>query len=80
MIEKTALTGTAQPALGAGGPRFKSARPDHLLLCFRFTLLASKAELSPFGPQYEPHDSGHSLTTLEERPVWAMLDKDLNTN
>src|SRR6266852_570423 len=26
------------PALGAGGPRFKSARPDHLLLCFQFTL------------------------------------------
>ena len=25
-------------ALGAGGPRFKSARPDHLLLCFQFTL------------------------------------------
>ena len=38
----TSCRGVAQPgsapALGAGGPRFKSARPDHLLLCFQFTL------------------------------------------
>jgi hypothetical protein len=31
-IEKEGLPGDIAPALGAGGPRFKSARPDHLLL------------------------------------------------
>jgi hypothetical protein len=38
-IEKEGLPGDITPALGAGGPRFKSARPDHLLLYFQFTLL-----------------------------------------
>ena len=39
---RSTCRGVAQPgsapALGAGGPRFKSARPDHLLLCFQFAL------------------------------------------
>ena len=29
MVEIKALTGARYPALGAGGPRFKSGRPDH---------------------------------------------------
>jgi hypothetical protein len=28
-IEKEGLPGDITPALGAGGPRFKSGRPDH---------------------------------------------------
>ncbi len=38
-IEKEGLPGDITPALGAGGLRFKSGRPDHLLICFQFTLL-----------------------------------------
>jgi len=34
-IEKEGLLGDITPALGAGGPEFKSRRPDHLLLCFQ---------------------------------------------
>src|ERR1700731_4505639 len=37
-IEKEGLPGDITPALGPGGPGFKSRRPDHLLLCFQFTL------------------------------------------
>jgi len=34
-IEKEGLPGDITPTLGAGGPEFKSRRPDHLLLCFQ---------------------------------------------
>ena len=37
-IEKEGLPGDSPAGLGAGGLRFKSGRPDHLLLCFQFTL------------------------------------------
>jgi len=37
-VENRRVVFGSPPALGAGGPRFKSARPDHLLLCFQFTL------------------------------------------
>jgi hypothetical protein len=32
-IEKEGLPGDIAPALGAGGPRFKSGRPDHNIVC-----------------------------------------------
>ncbi len=34
-IEKEGLPGDITPALGAGGPEFKSRRPDHLLLYYQ---------------------------------------------
>ena len=34
-IEKEGLPRDSTPALGAGGPEFKSRRPDHLLLYFQ---------------------------------------------
>jgi len=37
-IEKEGLPRDITPALGAGGPEFKSRRPDHLLLCFQCTV------------------------------------------
>ena len=37
-IEKEGLPEDSPAGLGAGGLRFKSGRPDHLLLCFQFTL------------------------------------------
>ncbi len=37
-IEKEGLPRDRTPVLGAGGPEFKSRRPDHLLLSFQFTL------------------------------------------
>jgi hypothetical protein len=38
-VENRTVVFASPPALGAGGPRFKSARPDHLLLGFQFSLL-----------------------------------------
>jgi hypothetical protein len=35
-VEKEGLPGGITPALGAGGPEFKSRRPDHLLLYYQF--------------------------------------------
>src|SRR5260370_42528544 len=37
-IEKEGLPGDSPAGLGAGGPEFKSRRPDHLLLCFQCTV------------------------------------------
>jgi len=33
-IEKEGLPRDITPALGAGGPEFKSRRPDHFMFCF----------------------------------------------
>ena len=34
-IEKEGLPGDITPDLGAGGPEFKSRRPDHLILYYQ---------------------------------------------
>ena len=44
-IEKEGLPGDITPALGAGGPRFKSGRPDQNILRVFFSLL--KAQFTP---------------------------------
>jgi len=41
-IEKEGLPRDSPAGLGAGGPEFKSRRPDHLLLYFRRTVSVSK--------------------------------------
>jgi hypothetical protein len=50
-IEKEGLLGDITPALGAGGPRFKSGRPDHLI---------------PMHSPFEPHH-GISLESGMDR-------------
>jgi hypothetical protein len=42
-IEKEGLPRDDTPDLGAGGLEFKSPRPDHLLLCFQFTLTGTNS-------------------------------------
>ena len=44
-IEKEGLPGDITPALGAGGPRFESGRPDQNIFCVFFSLL--KAPFTP---------------------------------
>src|SRR6266481_1390984 len=41
-IEKEGLPGDITPALGAGGPEFKSRRPDHFMFCFFYHLASSQ--------------------------------------
>src|SRR5712692_2957327 len=72
----TSCRGVAQPgsapALGAGGPRFKSGRPDHLLLCIQCTVLdaaASETELGcPYQKLHRPTISGVSRAPCPSRP------------
>ena len=49
-IEKEGLPRDITPALGAGGPEFKSRRPDHLLLCFQCTVPETFAAETNLGP------------------------------
>ena len=37
-IEKEGLPRDSTPDLGAGGPEFKSRRPDHCMFCFFYHL------------------------------------------
>jgi hypothetical protein len=58
-IEKEGLPGDITPALGAGGPEFKSRRPDHLLLYYQWTVpdnsaLALETKLGVASPSIAP--------------------------
>jgi len=46
-IEKEGLPGDITPALGAGGPRFKSGRPDQKYLACFLLLIESAVHLKP---------------------------------
>jgi hypothetical protein len=46
-IEKEGLPGGITPALGAGGPRFKSGRPDQKYLACFLLLIESAVHLKP---------------------------------
>jgi len=46
-IEKEGLPGDITPALGAGGPRFKSGRPDQKYLACFLLLIESAVHLEP---------------------------------
>jgi hypothetical protein len=60
-IEKEGLPRDVTPALGAGGPEFKSRRPDHLLLYFQL-ILSDNLELeTELGSNCGPNTS---LSTL----------------
>src|SRR4029077_13684115 len=67
-IEKEGLPGDIAPALGAGGPRFKSGRPDHRLL-FKKRLLSISfvyANISPLSHYQRGTIQGHGQG---ERPT-----------
>src|ERR1700676_221383 len=51
------------PALGAGGPEFKSRRPDHLLLCFQCTVPDTAASEAELGSNLGPSTSLSTLST-----------------
>jgi len=63
-IEKEGLPGDITPALGAGGPRFKSGRPDQLLLRFQRTIPDGTASRDELGSKYKPLDTFHRTTLL----------------
>jgi len=46
-IQKEGLPGDITPALGAGGPRFKSGRPDQKYLACFLLLIESAVQLKP---------------------------------
>jgi len=46
-IEKEGLPGDITPALGAGGPRFESGRPDQKYLACFLLLIESAVHLKP---------------------------------
>jgi hypothetical protein len=46
-IEKEGLPGDITPVLGAGGPRFKSGRPDQKYLACFLLLIESAVHLKP---------------------------------
>jgi len=53
-IEKEGLPGDIAPALGAGGPRFKSGRPDQNIFCVFFSLLKAPFTHPPSVEFWQP--------------------------
>jgi len=49
-IEKEGLREHGPAGLGAGGPEFKSRRPDHLLLRFPYTVLDATVSVCALEP------------------------------
>ena len=49
-IEKEGLPGDITPALGAGGPRFKSGRPDQFMFFLSYHLAMRNLWFSPLVP------------------------------
>jgi hypothetical protein len=62
-IEKEGLPRDSPAGLGAGGPEFKSRRPDHLLLCFQWTVPDGTASRDELGSNLGPNTSLSTLST-----------------
>src|SRR5229473_2588141 len=68
-IEKEGLPGDITPALGAGGPEFKSRRPDHLLLYYQWTVPDTSALEIKWNDPLNCHTrDGHTLR--ERKHEW----------
>jgi hypothetical protein len=65
------------PALGAGGPEFKSRRPDHLLLYFELILSDNPELETELGPKYKPLHALYCATLLLPNRVQVNLARDL---
>jgi len=62
-IEKEGLPRDITPALGAGGPEFKSRRPDHLLLYYQWTVPDTSALETKLGSNLGPNTTLSTLST-----------------
>ena len=76
-IEKEGLPRDVTPALGAGGPEFKSRRPDHLLLYFELILSDNPELETELGPKYKPLHALRRATLLLRNRVQVNLARDL---
>src|SRR6266446_2575888 len=64
------------PALGAGGPRFKSGRPDHSLSYFQSAATGVVALRDKLRSNYKPLDAFNRLTLLSWNRIQINFARD----
>src|SRR5260370_42076942 len=67
---------SSPPALGAGGPEFKSRRPDHLLPCFQCSVPDTAASETQLGSKYKCLHAFNCATLFFRYRVQINLARD----